>query len=239
MAFQVSTMIDLVNSALCVYLAARLYRAYQQDPKSLTLRNFSYTYVSLTVAYVLLFVPRIFAAQQGLFLSIAFAFGNFAFLIASSFFGRIVLAFTRPTWVKPFLTIYYTLATICLGWSLIDRALPVVDSTTGITQWNVPLGVGILGGFLLLLVLIPGAMLFFSRGVRIRDNHIVRVRSFTIGIGALLLTLTAITFYLATSETLAIIGDLLSIGALLTIFLGVIYHRPRPLPPLHLSPPAL
>jgi hypothetical protein len=35
---------------------------------------------------------------------------------------------------------------------------------------------------------------------------------------------------------LAIIGDLLSIGALLTIFLGVVYHRPRPIPPLPVKP---
>lgn len=239
MAFPASTAIDIFNSALCAYLAVRLFRAHQQDPASRTLRNFFFTYASLTVAYVLLFVPRIFAAQQELFLSIAFAFGNFAFLISSSFFGRIVLQFTRPTWVKPFLAVYHTLAILCLGWSLVDRALPVVDATTGITQWNVPLGVGILGGVLLLLVLIPGAVLFFSRGIRTRDNHIVRVRSLTIGIGALLLTLTAVTFYLATTEVLAIIGDLLSIGALLTIFLGVIYHRPQVSPPLHPSPPAL
>lgn len=239
MAFPASTSIDIFNSALCAYLAVRLFRAHLQDPASRTLRNFFFTYASLTVAYVLLFVPRIFAAQQEFLLSIAFALGNFAFLIASSFFGRIVLQFTRPTWVKPFLAVYHALAILCLGWSLVDRALPAVDATTGITQWNVPLGVGILGGALLLLVLIPGAVLFFSRGIRTRDNHVVRVRSLTIGIGALLLTLTAITFYLATTEMLAIIGDLLSIGALLTIFLGVIYHRPQASPPLHPSPPAL
>jgi len=232
MTFQVSTSIDLLNSALCAYLAVRLYRAHQQDPVSRTLRNFFFTYASLTLAYVFLFVPRVFASQQELFLSISFAFGSFAFLVASSFFGRIVLEFIRPKWAKPFIAFYHSLAVICLVWSLFDRALPVVDSTTGITQWNVPFGVGILSGFLLLIVLIPGIVLFFNRGIHTHDNHIVRVRSFTIGIGAMLLTLTAITFYLANSETLAIIGDLLSIGALLTIFLGVIYHRPRSLPPL-------
>ncbi|MEK7519121.1 MAG: hypothetical protein AAB424_02545 [Patescibacteria group bacterium] len=230
MAFQVSTTIDLANSALCVYLAARLYRAYLQDPKSLTLRNFSYTYVSLTMAYVLLIIPRLFASQQQLILGIAFAFGSFAFLIASSFFGQIVLAFSRPTWVKPFRLIYSTLAFLCLIWSLIDRAQPVVDVTTGITQWNVPVGVGAFSGFLLLIVLIPGVVLFFNRGIHTIGNHIVRVRSFTIGIGEMLLIFSAITFYLASSEILAIIGDLISIGALLTIFLGVIYHRPSPLP---------
>jgi len=236
MTLQVSTTIDLLNSALCAFLAVRLYRAHEQDPVSRTLRNFFYTYASLTVAYVLLFVPRMFASQQELFLSISFAFGSFAFLIASSFFGRIVLEFTRPTWIKPFLAVYYTLTIICLAWSLIDRALPMVDATTGITQWNVPIGVGALSGLLLLLVLIPGAVLFFNRGLHTHGNHIVQVRSFTIGIGALLLILTAVTFYLASSEMLAIIGDLLSIGALLTIFLGVVYHRPRPIPPLPVKP---
>lgn len=237
MTIQVSTTIDLLNAALCAFLAVRLYRAHEQDPASRTLRNFFYTYVSLTAAYVLLFVPRMFASQQELFLSISFAFGSFAFLVASSFFGRIVLEFTRPTWIKPFLAGYHTLAVASLVWSLFDRALPMVDRTTGITQWNVPIGVGALSGFLLLLVLIPGAVLFFNRGIHTQGNHIVRVRSFTIGIGALLLVLTAITFYLASSEMLAIIGDLLSIGALLTIFLGVVYHRPRPLPPIQPNVP--
>ncbi len=227
MTLQVSTVIDLFNSALCAYLAVRLYRAFKQDPTSRTLRNFLLTYVSLTAAYVLLFVPRIFVPQNQLFLGIAFALGNFAFFVASSFFGRIVLEFTRPTWVRPFVACYRTLALVCLGWSLLDRAKPVVDAATGITQWNVPLGVGIYGGSLLLLVLFPGAVLFFSRAFRTGSNHVVRVRSFTIGTGAVLLILTAATFNLATSEMLAIIGDLLSIGALLTIFLGVIYHRPH------------
>ncbi len=238
MTLQISTSIDLLNAGLCAYLAVRLFRAHQQDPASGTLRNFFATYVSLTAAYVLLFVPRVFASQHVLFLSVAFALGSFAFLMASSFFARIVLQFTRPTWIKPFLMGYYALATVCLGWSLVVRALPAVDGTTGITQWNVPLGVGVLSGSLLLLVLIPGAVLFFNHGIHTHGNHIVRVRSFTIGLGALLLTLTAITFYLADSEMLAIIGDLLSIGALLTIFLGVIYHRPRPLPTLPSHPPA-
>lgn len=236
MTLQVSTLIDLLNSALCAYLAVRLYRAHQQDPASRTLRNFFFTYVALTIAFVLLFVPRMFAAQHTQFLSVAFAFGNFAFLVASSFFGRIVLQFSRPTWIRPFVAVYHSLALFCLGWSLINRAQPVVDATTGITQWNVPLGVGIFGGVLLVLVLIPGSVLFFSRAIRTRDNHVVRVRSLTFAIGALLLTLTAVAFYLASSEILAIMSDLLSIGALLTIFLGVIYHRPRVIPPLHPNP---
>lgn len=238
MVFQVSTFIDILNSALCAYLAVRLHRAYRQDPASKTLRNFFFTYVALTVAFLFLFIPRTVAAQHQLFLSVAFALGSFSFLVAGSFFGRIVLQFTRPTWVKHFSTMYQGVAVACLAWSFFDRALPVVDPTTGITQWNVPLGVGILGGSMLLLVLIPGAVLFFSRGVRTRDNHVVRVRSFTIGIGTFLLTLTALTFYLATTEMQAIIGDLLSIGALLTIFLGVIYHRPPVLAAVVQPPPS-
>jgi hypothetical protein len=238
MAFPFSTVIDILNSTLCLYLAFRLYRASQRDPSSNTLRNFCYTYVALTLAYVLLFLPRLFAPQGALLLSAAFALGNFTFLVAGSFFGRIVLRFTRPASVRVFSVCYYALAAVCLGWSLVDRALPVVDASTGITQWNAPLGVGLLGGTLLLLVLIPGAVLFLSRGIRTRDNHIVRVRSITIGIGAILLILTAISFNLAKSEALAIIGDLFSISALLTIFLGVIYHRSSPVQPVqpHQSP---
>ncbi len=236
MVFQISPLIDLVNSGVCLYLAIRLYRAWQQDPGSRTLKHFACTYGFLTLAYVLLFVPRVLAAEQTLLLSIAFAFGNFAFLTACAFFGRIVLQFTRPTWERPVIFTYHALTIVCLVWALIQRAAPQTDVATGITQWNVQPGVGILAGALLLIVLIPGSILFLRRSVQARDNHIVRVRSLTIGIGGVLLALTAIIFYVAETEVLAVIGDLMSIGALLTVFLGVIYHRPRRLPPSALHP---
>lgn len=237
MALQISTTIDLVNSGVAAYLAVRLFRAWHQDPASRTLKNFAYTYALLTLAYVTLFVPRLLASEQTALLGIAFAFGNFFFLTACAFFGRIVVQFTRPLWVRPYAIVYHILTLACLAWALIQRAAPVTDSVTGITQWNVNPGVGALGGLLLLVVLIPGSVLFLHRGALARDNHIVRVRSLTIGIGGVLLALTAITFYLAETETLAVIGDLMSIGALLTVFLGVIYHRPRKLPPLPPSQP--
>ncbi len=237
MALQISTTIDLVNSGVAAYLAIRLLRAWHQDPASRTLKNFAYTYIFLTLAYVTLFVPRLLASGETTLLGIAFAFGNFFFLTACAFFGRIVVQFTRPLMVRPVIMVYHFLAVACLVWALIQRATPVTDPITGITQWNVDPGVGALGGLLLLIVLIPGSVLFLHRGVLARDNHIVRVRSLTIGIGGVLLALTAITFYLAETETLAVIGDLMSIGALLTVFLGVIYHRPHRLPALPPSPP--
>jgi hypothetical protein len=107
----------------------------------------------------------------------------------------------------------------------------MVDAATGITSWNVQAAVGVYTGVLMILVLIPGAIFFIHRGWHEKINHVVRVRSITIGVGAALIMVTAITFYLASTETIAILGDLFSITALLTVFLGVVYHRPQKLPP--------
>ncbi len=230
MALQISTTIDLLNAGVCVYLGVRLYRASQQDPASKTLHNFFLIYVYLTLAYVLLVVPRMLASQQTTFLGVAFAFGNACFLMAASFFTRIVLRFTKPKWVRVVIAGYHVLIAGEFLWSLLKLAQPDMDPATGITNWNVNLGVGTLSGILLLIVLIPGAILFMHKGLRTADNHVVRIRSITISIGAMLLIVSLIVFYLASSEVVAVIGDLASIGALLTVFLGVIYHRPPPLP---------
>ena len=134
------------------------------------------------------------------------------------------------------MTTLHVLIAVGFLWSLIQRATPIVDSVTGITSWNVNLGVGIYYAFLLLAILIPGAILFLHKGVQAKDSHVVRVRSITIGIGGILLIITAAIFYFANTETLAIIGDLASIAALLTVFLGVAYHRPTKQPAV--NPPA-
>lgn len=239
MALQISTTIDLLNCGVSFYLAVRLYRAWQQDPASQTLKNFAYTYGFLTAAFAILFVPRIFASAQTDLLGYCFAFGNFCFLLASAFFGRIVLQFTKPGWKRPFMMVFLPLSLAGLVLALVQRAQPVVDATTGITQWNAQFLPGVLSAALLIAVLIPGATLFLLRGLQTRDNHVVRVRSLTIGAGGFLLVCTAATFYLAGTETMAILSDFLSIAALLTVFLGVLYHRPRPLPHNPLPPHTL
>jgi len=230
MALQFSTIIDLTNAGVCAYLVLRLHRAANQDSSSQTVKNFLYTYGSLTAAYVLLFMPRIIAGDQTAILGYSFAIGNFFFLLACGFLGKIMVFFSKPAWVKRYFVTFLVLTGIGLVRSVYEPARPVVDSTTGITNWNVDLASGIYFGILMLAILIPGVIFFIKRGIQAKDNHIVRVRSLTVGVGILLMIFSAVIFYLAASETVAIIGDLFSIGALLTVFLGVIYHRPQFLP---------
>lgn len=232
MNIPISTTVDLVNALVCGYLAIRLGRAMHQDPASRMIRYFFYTYAALTTAYAFLTVPRLFASQQTELLGYAFSFGIFCFLIATAFFSRVVLTYAMPGWARPFFPVYLGLSIIASIWLLIDRAKPVVDSATGITNWNTDPAVGLFTAILFLIVLLPGAILFLRQAILAKDNHIVRVRSFTIGLGSLFLATSAALVFSANTEVLAVIGDFFSTGALLIIFLGVAYHRPKILPPL-------
>lgn len=232
MNLPISTTVDLINALVCGYLAVRLGRAMHQDPASRMLRYFFYTYAALTTAYTLLTVPRLIANQHTDFLGYAFSFGMLFFLLASAFFSRVVLAYVLPRWTRPFFPLYLGLSAVACLWLLIARAAPVVDPSTGITNWNADPAAGLYTAFLFLIVLLPGAILFLRQAMLTKDNHIVRVRSFTIGLGSIFLAISAALVFSANTEVLAVMSDFFSTGALLVIFLGVAYHRPKVLPTL-------
>lgn len=235
MFLPISTIVDLVNAGVSAYLAVRLGGAMHQDPSSRMLRYFFYTYCALTVAYVFQTVPRIFSSQEVELLGITFSIATLCFLVAAAFFSRVILTYTLPRWVRPFFPLYLVLACVTFIWSLASPAAPIVDRITGITNWNPDPGVGVLASVLFLLVLVPGAILFIRQALLAKQNHIVRVRSLTIGVGSACLAASAVILFLATSETLAVSSDFLSSGGMLIIFLGVAYHRPKQLPLV--SPP--
>lgn len=237
MQIPISTAVDLVNAAVCAYLAIRLGRAMHQDPSSRMLRYFFYSYCALTTAYSLLTIPRIFASQETTFLGIAFSLGMLCFLLGNAFFSKVVLAYTLPQWARPLFPIYLALSFVAFGWLFVARATPVVDTTTGITSWNADTAAGIFTAILFLIVLLPGAMLFIRQALVAKENHVVRVRSYTIGLGAAFLGTSAALVFLGTTEIHAVVSDFFSIAALLIIFLGVAYHRPKQLPLLTKQPP--
>ncbi|MEK7570073.1 MAG: hypothetical protein AAB515_01345 [Patescibacteria group bacterium] len=230
MLLPISTTVDLVNAGVSAYLAIRLARAMHQDPASRMLRYFFYTYCALTVAYVFQTVPRVFSSQEVELLGVTFSIATLCFLVAAAFFSRVILAYTLPRWARPFFPIYLGLAGFAFVWSLLSPAAPIVDTATGITNWNPDPGVGILASALFLLVLVPGAILFVRQAIQAKSNHIVRVRSITIGLGSAFLAASAVMVFLATSEVLAVTSDFFSSGGMLVIFLGAAYHRPKQLP---------
>lgn len=232
MNLPISTTVDLINAVVCGYLAVRLGRAMHQDPASRMLRYFFYTYVSLTIAYTLLTVPRLIANQHTDFLGYAFSFGMLFFLLANASFSRVVLAYALPRWARPFFPLYLGLSVVACLWLLFALAAPVVDPSTGITNWNADPAAGLYTATLFLIVLLPGAILFLRQAMLAKNNHIVRIRSLTIGLGSIFLATSAALVFSANTEVLAVISDFFSIGALLIIFLGVAYHRPKALPPL-------
>ncbi|MEK7631258.1 MAG: hypothetical protein AAB445_00120 [Patescibacteria group bacterium] len=235
MALPISTLVDLANAGVCVYLAMRLARAMHQDPGSRMVRYFFYTYSALTAAYFFLTVPRIFDSQNTDFLGYAFGIGVAFFLLANAFYGRVVLAYTFPRVTRWFFPGYLCLAALAVALLLVDLAAPIVDTSTGITNWNPSAGAGLYTATLFLLVLLPGAILFLWQGARAKANHIVRVRAYTIGIGSTFLAFSAVITFRTSTEIVAVLGDFFSIAGLLTIFLGVAYHRPTRLPPLNLQ----
>ena len=237
MQLQISTTVDVLNAAFCAYLAIRLGKAMHQDTSSRMLRYFFYSYCALTTAYCLLTVPRIFASEHVEFLGTAFSFAMLCFLLGSAFFSKVVLAYTLPHWTRPFFPIYLVLTFVAFVWLLVAPAQPVVDSATGITSWNADMGAGLFTGALFLIVLLPGAVLFMRQSILAKANHVVRVRSYTISLGATFLGASAVLVFLGTTEIHAVVSDFFSIAALLIIFLGVAYHRPKQLPLLTKQPP--
>jgi len=231
MIFPISTTIDVLNAVVTGVLAYRLFRAYQLEPNSVTLRSFLIAYLCLMFAYIFLSSSRIFFSNDQGVLATSFTIGNGFFLLTLAYFSRVVLTFALPKFRQPFFVLALTIVATAFIWSMFSPAQPITDPTTGITSWNITLVPAILSGLLVLSVLLPSSFLFIRRGLAAKGNRVVRVRSLSLGIGSFLYICSGVFFYATNSETLAAINDLLSIFALIIIFLGVAYHRSVTNPP--------
>ncbi len=225
MPLPISPTIDALNCLLSVYLGVRLWRAAKLNPESQSLRWFAYTYGFLTLAYAALALPRFFDKQNEGLLIASFTFGNACFLVAAAFFSQVIFSFTLTRYRKPVFIVAMVLVGIAVLAAILQPGLPLHDVQTGITRWNAPPVAGAISGAFLIVVLLASGALFFRRAVQ-ANSYVVRVRSLTIGFGSILLLATAVIFYAATTEVLAVTGDGMSIAALLTVFFGAVYHRP-------------
>jgi hypothetical protein len=228
MILPVSTTIDVLNAVVTGVLAYRLFRAYQQEPHSITLRSFFAAYICLMFAYIFLSSSRIFFSHDQGVLATSFTIGNGFFLLTLAFFSRVVLTFALPKFRQPFFILALSIVAIAFFWSMFSPAQPITDLSTGITSWNITIVPAILSGLLVLSVLLPSSFLFIRRGLAAKGNQVVRVRSLSLGIGSFLYICSGVFFYATNTETLMAINDLLSIFALFIIFLGVAYHRTVP-----------
>lgn len=125
---------------------------------------------------------------------------------------------------KIFFTIFLLLCAAVLVVGVIEPTLPVYNQATGITDWNINPLFGTMTSILFLIVLVPSSLFFFYQGIKTRDR-VVRIRSVWIAFGLALLLIAASTYYTAGTLALALLSDIFSLCAFLSVFVGVYYKR--------------
>lgn len=224
MTIPLSPIIDLSNSVLCFFCAWKLYSAYRKDTANKVIEYFFKGYVMMVVAYLFFSLPRIIGPENSFYLGVGFIIAQVFLFIGTAYLAMVTAFFIDPLRYKIAFWLFITLATVVIILFIIYFGLPVYDINTGITDWHIDPVPGVASSILFLCVLLPSTIFFLSQGIRSR-NKIVRVRSFLISLGFVLLMITAYTFYQARTQMQVFISDLFSLSSFLVIFLGVYYKR--------------
>jgi len=224
MGFPITPFIDLLNSILCFFCAWKLYSSYKRDRSNKVIEYFFKAYVMMMVAYLFFCLPRIIIPENSFYLGVGFVIAQIFMFIATAYLAMITTFFADPSKAKIAFILVIILATVVFILSIIYFGLPDYNTATGITNWNIDPIVGIASSILFLMVLVPSTIFFIIQGFKTHDN-VVRVRSFLISLGFVLLIITAYTFYRAATQTQAFISDLFSLSSFIVIFLGVYYKR--------------
>ena len=224
MSLPITPIIDLLNSLLCGVCGIILYRSYQRDQKSVVLLYFAYGYFSLIVAYLFFSIPRIAVPEKSFVLGIAFIIAQSFLYLAIAHFSKVTTFFINVQLVRRVFWFVIVAAIIATALNIVYFGYPEHDVATGVTNWDIHPIVGIASTVVLGSVLLTSSIYFLWQGFRSR-NKIVKRRSITIAIGLILLTITAYTYYSATTQITALLSDMLSLISFLIIFFGVIYKR--------------
>jgi len=216
--------IDLLNSFLCGVCGIILYRSYQRYPKNVVLQYFAHGYFSLVVAYIFFSIPRIAVPEESFVLGIAFIIAQSFLYLAIAHFSKVTTFFINVQLVRRVFWFVIIAAIIATALNVVYFGYPEHDVTTGITDWDIHPVVGVASTVILASVLLTSSIYFLWHGFRSKDK-IVKRRSAAIGIGLILLTITAYTYYSATTQITALLSDFLSLISFLIIFFGVIYKR--------------
>lgn len=220
----ITPLIDLTNSILCLFCALKLSKSYKKDKSDQVIKYFYFAYISLFVAYIFFSLPRMFFPLNSSVIGFGFIFAHIFLFLATGYFLIVSIYFINHEINKNLFYIFLFLSACVIVFILIRFPHPINNQETGITDWNIDQTVGLLITALFLIVLIPGAIVFFYQGFRSKLN-LVKVRSLLIGCGLILLIIAAATFYSAKTQKEALISDIFSLSSFFVIFLGVYYTQ--------------
>ncbi|MDD5040296.1 MAG: hypothetical protein PHY34_04065 [Patescibacteria group bacterium] len=224
MGLPITPIIDFLNSVICGICSFLLFRSFQREPGRPVLRFFAQGYLSLVVSYLFFSVPRIAVPEDSLTVGIGFVIAQAFLFLAVAFFAKVTMFFVKVQWAQRIFWLVVFISAIGVLLSIMYFGYPEYDPVTSITNWNIHISVSIVSVLVFAGVLLPSAVYFFFQGFRSQDQ-IVRKRSTIIAIGLVFLTVTAFTYYSATTRIVALVSDILSLLSFLIIFFGVIYKR--------------
>lgn len=224
MAFPITPFIDLCNSAICGYCSYRLYKSYRSEVSNRSVLYFAQGYLSLVFSYLFFAIPRLTVPENSYFIGVGFVVAQAFLYIALAFFIKVTVGLLNPLWIRRSFYAILAVSGMAVILSIIFFGYPNYDIATGITEWNIQPAVGWFSSAIFLCTLIPSGIFFLWRGSKSQDKE-VKVRSIIIGTGLLLLTVTAYTYYTASTATAAFVSDILSLLTYVVIFIGIVYKQ--------------
>lgn len=225
MQLPVTPLIDLSISVICILCSWQLFRSYKKDNRYVVLLYFFQAYLALTVSYLFFSLPRLISPDNSLYIGIGFVTAQAFLYLGLAFFAKVATFFIiKVYWAK---RIFWLVVFIAMMATIVNIALfthPIYNQSTGLTDWNIHPIVGVFSVIILVGVLVPSSVFFFWQGLKSKDK-VVKIRSLALAIGLSSLVITAYVYYSATTITVSLISDLLSLLSFLIVFFGVIYKR--------------
>ncbi|XOU94412.1 MAG: hypothetical protein ACNFW9_06310 [Candidatus Kerfeldbacteria bacterium] len=224
MNLPLAPLIDLLISVICFFCSWQLYRSYKRDNSHIVLFYFFQAYAVIMLSYLFFAIPRLTFPENSLYIGIGFVVAQAFLYIGMAFFAKVTTFFVKVYWSKRVFWLVIFASVMAIIINIAFFTYPIYNSVTGLTDWNIHPWVGISSTIVLVGILAPSSLFFFWQGFKSRDN-VVKIRSISLAIGLVSLMITAYIYYSATTVTVTLISDLLSLLSFLIVFFGVIYKR--------------
>lgn len=225
----VLSIIHIVSLVIAIISSFLLYRMYKKTGNIMTQHFFwffVYVIAWMGMYFVTLFATTgTFTNTSGWFPATSHGF----FLVGLAYFARIFAIMVIPKYEKQIFwtTMTAAIAVIVLGLTLWGEA--GVNPVTGGTSFTTDPILLQVSAVISTIILLFTAGLFFNQG-RKSMNEVVKIRSYLISVGMLLLlwhgiSLVLIPFY---GKMPWIIGEALNILAFTILLIGLLYRLPSP-----------
>jgi hypothetical protein len=218
-----------------VVIGGRMHKAGGKASKQIVSLHRFFLYIG--IFSLLMFLPNLWLtfapADFPLVMAIGYTVGHIFLFIAATEIGRLFVSMVPRlvNWDKGVLTfgiVVNIAATITTAVTMIFGVQPQYDYQEHVILFNAATPVGIfIAGFMIVTVL-PPTILFLADGIR---NSAHRLRSFLLGIGFILMIAGGPLHDNATSASMYVAADILTIAAVILVAAGVLYRYEERLAP--------